>query len=120
MSNFDTIYIVLKAQIPNNLEQMSELLTKKYFHLQVRELLQPIKDWLDRIEIKDIRLARLICTIIPAQCPFERDIKLFGRQIAHIPPLCKLNPFYDQLVFLRFRSLSYLADECHVNISKYV
>ena len=99
MSNFDTIYIVLKAQIPNNLEQMSELLTKKYFHL---------------------RLARLICTIIPAQCPFERDIKLFGRQIAHIPPLCKLNPFYDQLVFLRFRSLSYLADECHVNISKYV
>ncbi|NJL20055.1 MAG: nitrogenase, partial [Leptolyngbyaceae cyanobacterium SM1_3_5] len=35
----------------------------------------------------------------------ERDITCFGWAIAHIPPLCKLNPLYDQLVGLRFRSL---------------
>lgn len=81
---------------------------------------QPLKDWLDRLQIQDPFVAKLICQIIPARCPFERDIKIFGYQIAHIPPLCKLNPFYEQLVFLRFRSLSYLADECHENISQYV
>lgn len=99
---------------------MSILLANKFLGLQVRELLKPIKNWLDCIEIQNSLIAKIICTIIPAQCPFERDLKLFGRQIAHIPPLCKLNPLYDQLVFLRFRSLSYLADECHLNISRYI
>jgi hypothetical protein len=36
----------------------------------------------------------------------------FGRKLAHIPPLCKLNPLYEQLVGLRFRSMCYLVDEC--------
>jgi hypothetical protein len=57
--------------------------------------------------------------MIPAQCPFERDVKLFGHKIVHIPPLCKLNPIYEQLVGLRFRALSYLADDCGEDVSPY-
>jgi tellurite resistance protein len=83
-------------------------------------LLHPIKDWLDGMEIHDPRVARFICKMVPPQCPFERDIKLFGRKIVHIPPLCKLNPLYEQLVGLRFRSLSYLADDCKEDISEYI
>ncbi len=76
------------------------------------DVLQPLKQWLDGIEINDASLARFFCKVIPAQCPFERDIFLFGRKVAHIPPMCKLNPLYEQLVGLRFRSLCYLVDQC--------
>ncbi|BAU64456.1 Mo-dependent nitrogenase family protein [Stanieria sp. NIES-3757] len=84
------------------------------------DVLHPVKDWLDGMEVQDPRLARFVCKVIPPQCPFERDINLFGRKIAHIPPLCKLNPLYEQLVSLRFRSLSYLADDCGEDISEYI
>lgn len=80
---------------------------------------QTIKQWLENIKINNPSQARFFCKMIPAQCPFERDICLFGRQIAHIPPLCKLNPFYEEFVSLRFRSLCYLADECGEDISAY-
>lgn len=84
------------------------------------DALHPLREWLDGLEIQDPRVARFLCKMIPAQCPFERDIKLFGRKIVHIPPLCKLNPLYEQLVNLRFRALSYLADECGEDVSKYI
>ena len=84
------------------------------------DVLYPIKDWLEGMEVKDPRLAKFVCKVIPPQCPFERDINLFGRTIAHIPPLCKLNPLYEQFTMLRFRSLSYLADDCGEDITKYV
>lgn len=83
------------------------------------DILQPVRDWLDGMDVKDARVARFICKLIPAQCPFERDIKLFGHKIVHIPPLCKLNPLYNQLVGLRFRALSFLADDCQEDVSKY-
>ena len=69
-----------------------------------------IKQWLDHVEVRDRNLAHWLCKLIPAQCPFERDVKLFGRTLFHIPPMCKLNPLYDQLIGLRFRALCYLAD----------
>lgn len=81
--------------------------------------LRPIRNWLDELKIHDPKVARFLCKMIPAQCPFERDVKLFGRKIVHIPPMCKINPVYEQLVSLRFRALSYLADECHEDISNY-
>jgi tellurite resistance protein len=81
--------------------------------------LKPLQDWLDHLEVHDPRLARFLCKMIPPQCPFERDVKLFGRKVVHIPPMCKLNPLYDQLVGLRFRALSYLADDCKEDVSKY-
>jgi len=83
------------------------------------DILQPVRDWLDGMEIHDPRVARFICKMIPPQCPFERDVILFGHKIVHIPPMCKINPLYDQLVGLRFRSLSYLADERGEDISAY-
>ncbi len=82
------------------------------------DLLEPVKEWLDHMDIHDSRLANLICKVVPAQCPFERDIVLFGRKIMHIPAMCEINPLYDQLVGLRFRSLSYLADKGE-DVSKY-
>jgi hypothetical protein len=74
--------------------------------------LRPIQVWLDAIEVQDAAAARLLYKIIPGQCPFERDVKLFGRTLFHIPPLCKLNPFYEQLVGVRFRAMCYLVDDC--------
>jgi tellurite resistance protein len=84
-----------------------------------RAVLNPVQDWLDRLEVSDPRLARFLCKLIPSQCPFERDVTLFGRKVVHIPPMCKLNPLYDQLVGLRFRALSYLADDCREDVTKY-
>jgi hypothetical protein len=80
---------------------------------------QSICQWLDRIDIRDPNLARRIAKLIPAQCPFERDVQLLGHTLIRIPPLCKLNPFYDQFVGLRFRALCYLADECGEDIQPY-
>jgi len=81
--------------------------------------LRPIREWLDEFQIQNPKLAKLIAKSIPAQCPFERDIIVFGRKIGHIPPMCKLNPLYDELVGLRFRALCYLVDECGEDIQSY-
>ncbi|MCP2731990.1 Mo-dependent nitrogenase C-terminal domain-containing protein [Limnofasciculus baicalensis] len=83
------------------------------------DVLQPMREWLDGMEVHDPRVARFICKMIPSQCPFERDVKLFGHKIVHIPPMCKINPLYDQLVGLRFRALSYLADDRGEDVSQY-
>lgn len=84
------------------------------------DALKPVRSWLDEMGVDDPRVARFVCKMIPPQCPFERDIKLFGKKIVHIPPMCKLNPLYEQLVGLRFRSLSYLADDCGEDISEFI
>jgi len=83
------------------------------------DVLKPVRSWLDHTEIHDPKVARFLCKMIPAQCPFERNITLFGRKVVHIPPLCKLNPLYEQLVGIRFRALSYLADECGQDVTPY-
>lgn len=72
--------------------------------------LRPFQSFIDNFKIRDPRLAHWICRWIPAQCPFERDVVLFGHKVIHIPPLCKLNPLYDQVVGLRLRALSFLAE----------
>lgn len=84
------------------------------------DILLPVRAWLDGLEVNDPRLARLLCQFIPAQCPFEREIMLFGRTVVHIPPLCTLNPLFEQIVALRFRALSYLAEECGEDIAAYI
>ena len=81
--------------------------------------LQPLRQWIESVEIHNPKVARLLCTIIPAQCPFERDITFFGHRVLHIPPLCKLNPLYMQFVSLRFKSLTYLADVCGEDVTPY-
>jgi hypothetical protein len=79
-------------------------------------LLQPVRKWLESLEIRSSETARLLCKVIPAGCPFKRTITIFNYNI-YIPPLCKLNPFYDQLVELRFKSLVYLAEECREDLT---
>ncbi|MBW4520863.1 MAG: Mo-dependent nitrogenase C-terminal domain-containing protein [Scytolyngbya sp. HA4215-MV1] len=83
------------------------------------DLLQPLRQWLDNIEIRNPDLAHRLCQSIPARCPFEREIKFMGRTILYIPPMCKLNPLYEQVIALRFRALCYLADECGEDITLY-
>ncbi len=85
----------------------------------IASLLQPIAQKLDAVEIRNPETAHLFCRLIPSQCPFERDICCFGRVLLHIPPMCKLNPFYEQLVGLRFKALCYLADVCGEDIAAY-
>jgi len=84
------------------------------------DALTPLRHWLDGLDIHDPRVARFLCKMIPSQCPFERDVTLFGKKIVHIPPMCKINPLYEQLVGLRFRALSYLADKCGEDVTPYI
>ena len=84
-----------------------------------KNVLQPVKDWLDGWEVHDPKVAHFVCKMIPPQCPFERDVVLFGRKIVHIPAMCQINPLYEQLVGMRFRALCYLADDCKEDISSY-
>ncbi|MBN3947107.1 MAG: Mo-dependent nitrogenase C-terminal domain-containing protein [Nostoc sp.] len=98
-----------------NLTIPSPRLTKRQINA-----LHPLREWLDGLDIQDPRVARFLCKMIPSQCPFERDITLFGHKIVHIPPMCKINPLYEQLVGLRFRALCYLADNCGEDVSAYI
>lgn len=67
-----------------------------------------LRQSIDHLEIRNDLTAKIITKLIPSACPFERNI-VFGRHtIAHVPPLCKLNPFYEQLAGLRFRALQKL------------
>ncbi|MCX5935370.1 MAG: Mo-dependent nitrogenase C-terminal domain-containing protein [Pseudanabaena sp. LacPavin_0818_WC45_MAG_42_6] len=69
----------------------------------------PLRQWLDRIEFSDRQFAEKICNLIPASCPFERDVSAFGYTY-HIPALCKINPVFEEVVNLRFRALTYLSE----------
>lgn len=82
-------------------------------------LFLPLRQWIESIKIVDPEIARLVCQVIPARCPFERKIQFFNRTLLYIPPLCKLNPLYEQLVELRYKSLCYLADECGEDVTIY-
>jgi hypothetical protein len=72
-------------------------------------ILPPIRQHLESVEVKHYIIAKIIYLIIPASCPFKREIKLFNRTIVRIPSLCQLNPFYEQIISLRCKSLEYLA-----------
>ena len=80
------------------------------------DLLLSVRKKLDAMEIYSSKFACFLCRIIPNYCPFESDIKLFDYLIIHIPPLCKFNPLYEQLISLRIRALIYLK-ELNLNIS---
>lgn len=88
--------------------------------LSLKQLIQKLAEpAFNRIDIHNPETARFVCKLIPTQCPFERDVKMFGHTLFHIPPMCKLNPVYDQLIELRFRALSFLADECGEDTTPY-
>ncbi|WP_036484542.1 Mo-dependent nitrogenase C-terminal domain-containing protein [Myxosarcina sp. GI1] len=89
------------------------------FHQKSINLWQPLQKWLEGLEIQEAQTARRIVKLIPSQCPFARDVRVFGRVIFRIPALCKLNPLYEQLMGLRFRALCFLADTCGEDITPY-
>lgn len=83
------------------------------------DVLRPLRQWLNKVEMRTPAQAHLICQLIPAQCPFEREIRVGRLLHIHVPPLCKLNPLYEEVVGLRFRALCYLAEECSADICRY-
>ncbi|MHC5937244.1 Mo-dependent nitrogenase C-terminal domain-containing protein [Nostoc sp.] len=92
------------------------LSNKAHLH---NNLLSQIRYQLDVVEIHNYHLARLLCKVIPSSCPFETTVTVFGRILFQIPPLCKFNPLYEQVVGLRFKSLLYLVNECGEDVKKY-
>ncbi|MCW5315790.1 nitrogenase [Nostoc sp. KVJ3] len=94
--------------------QLNRSISKPYW-----DILQPLRQRVESIQVSDRQLAHRLCKLIPSQCPFERDVKVFGKTLFHIPPMCKLNPLYEEVVGLRFRALCYLADECGEDVSQY-
>ena len=83
------------------------------------DILHPLRQWLDKVKVRNSKLAHHLCKFIPSQCPFERDVCFMGRKLFHIPPMFKLNPLYEEVVSLRFRALCYLADECGEDVTPY-
>ncbi|MHC5723481.1 MAG: Mo-dependent nitrogenase C-terminal domain-containing protein [Nostoc sp.] len=94
--------------------QLHPSVSKSYW-----DILQPLRHRVDNIQVRDRQLAHRLCKLIPSQCPFERDVKLFGKTLFHIPPMCKLNPLYEEVVGLRFRAMCYLAEDCGEDVSQY-
>jgi hypothetical protein len=87
-----------------------------FIYKLIRNILGP---QIQSIQINHSKTAHRICHLVPAYCPFERDVVVFGQTLFHIPPLCKLNPVYEDLMELRFRALSFLADECGEDVTQY-
>ncbi|MEM6610655.1 MAG: Mo-dependent nitrogenase C-terminal domain-containing protein [Cyanobacteria bacterium P01_C01_bin.72] len=111
-----------------HLDRWLSHIPKIKFHFSVAKLsnklskvdfLFPLRQRLDEITIEDSAFAHRICKMIPSQCPFEREVKVLGHTLIKIPPMCKLNPLYNELVFLRFRAMCYLSDTCGEDISIY-
>jgi hypothetical protein len=102
----------------NNIQQKDRK-SSFFSNKQKTDLLAPLRKWLNNLEISDPIVAHRLCKSIPSQCPFERQIEIFGHTILRIPPLCKLNPLYEEVVALRFRAICYLADVCGEDVSSY-
>ncbi|MCT7949043.1 Mo-dependent nitrogenase C-terminal domain-containing protein [Ancylothrix sp. C2] len=121
VSNYTIPRVVVASWVMLNPADTTSSAAPKANHPQKKpfDIFKPLRRLLDNLEVKDAKFAHWLCTMIPAQCPFERDVKLFGHTLFHIPPMCKLNPLYDEVVGLRFRALCYLADECKEDISCY-
>ena len=118
VKNYSASSIISSSWV-NNIQHKSTKTRFPFLSLGKIDLLKPIRNWLDNLVISNPVIAHWICAIIPTQCPFARDVKLFGHNIVKIPPLCKLNPLYDEVVGLRFRAICYLVDECGEDVSSY-
>ena len=114
-----TLSTTILSSWSNNIQQKS--MKKLWFRSPnfKFDLFSPLRNWLNNIEIRDRAFAHRVCQSIPSQCPFERQIEMFGRTILSIPPMCKLNPLYNEVVSLRFRAICYLADVCGEDVSSY-
>ena len=112
------MFFTIKHLHLNELKHL-EIAQLDYIMVKLFGLQRLVCQWFDAIEIHDPKVAQLLCKMIPAHCPFKREIKLFDYILFRIPSLCQLNPLYEQVVGLRFKALSYLADECGEDIARY-
>ena len=110
---------IISSSWVHNIQHKSRKTRFPFLSLKSIDLLRPIRNWLNNLNIQDPGIAHRICATIPTQCPFARDVKLLGYTVLRIPPLCKLNPLYNEIVGLRFRAICYLADECGEDVSSY-
>lgn len=88
-------------------------------HFSFPDSFRVLRHWINNIQIQNPTMAHWICRLIPSHCVFERNITWLGRTY-HIPALCQLNPIYNEIISLRFRALTYLADNCGEDISRYL
>ncbi len=81
------------------------------------DMLAPFRNLIDQLEFHEgmENLALEVVSRIPARCPFERNVGNLFR----IPPLCKLNPLFEELVSLRFRALVFLEHQGE-NVERFV
>ena len=114
-----TVYKIISSSWFKSIQHKSNQARFSFLSLKTINLLSIISQWLNDFNIQDPVVAHKICAIIPTQCPFAREVKLLGHTVLRIPPLCKLNPLYNEVVALRFRALCYLADECSEDVSSY-
>ncbi|MEM1370005.1 MAG: Mo-dependent nitrogenase C-terminal domain-containing protein, partial [Cyanobacteria bacterium P01_H01_bin.15] len=49
------------------------------------DIFRPIRRKLDGYNVKTPKIAHFLCGIIPAQCPFERQLQIGGRTLVKIP-----------------------------------
>lgn len=77
--------VILSAFVNGSIEKNQSVIKNKLSKTQ-SNLLQPLRQWLDSLDIQNQKLAKFIAKLIPAQCPFERDIILFGRKITIFRP----------------------------------
>jgi tellurite resistance protein len=116
----DNLLTALRHTLEDKVQTQDSHSLSSGLQLHHPDALTSLRHWLDGLDIHDPKVARFLCKMIPSQCPFERDVTLFGKKIVHIPPMCKINPLYEQLVGLRFRALSYLADKCGEDVTPYI
>ena len=72
--------------------------TNNYPQNLIDILLQPGRNFINGIDINNPKFAQKLCQLIPAQCLNARDIKFLGRTVLQIPPMCKLNHFYYEII----------------------
>ncbi len=82
---------------------------------QSEEILHKIRQKIEEFEIRNPYTAQILCKLIPASCPFARNLQFFGHTFCRIPPLCKLNPLYTSLMILRFRALTFISEYSEKN-----
>lgn len=92
-------------------EQLLLLPVDREGHKASADALAPLRHWLDDLQPDEPSVARFLIRLIPPQCPLERDVTIFGRKLLHIPPMCRINPLYEELMALRFRALCFLEHE---------
>ena len=103
--------------LPFSFNNYRDLATSKVGRIRHLDWFFAFRHWLNTMEVNNCRLARRLCKLIPAHCPLVREIKLFERTLVTIPPLCQFNPLYEEILALRFRAISYLAERCNHDVS---